>query len=161
GEGEAGDPQAASPSLSQVGDYRILREVGRGGMGVVYEAEQISLGRREALKVLPRKVSGEAVILERFRRAAPGAARLHHAHIRPVFGVGQDGETNFYAMQFIQGQGLDLVIAELRRLREKTGPESRNGAAPEVQSPRRGTEHSGQGGEQPGPGESVELSPVL
>ena len=106
------------PHLRQVGDYRILREVGRGGMGVVYEAEQVSLGRRVALKVLPGQVSGDRKTLERFRREARAAARLHHTNIVPVFEVGQDGEVSYYAMQFIQGQGLDQVIDELRRLRD-------------------------------------------
>ena len=106
-------PQPALPRLRELGDYRIVREVGRGGMGVVYEAEQISLGRRVALKVLPGHVVGDRKALERFRREARAAARLHHTNIVPVFEVGQDGEVVFYAMQFIQGQGLDVVIDEL------------------------------------------------
>ena len=113
----------------RLGDYRILREIGRGGMGVVYEAEQISLGRRVALKVLPRQVSGDRMVQERFRREARAAARLHHTNIVPVYEVGQDGDVRFYAMQFIQGQGLDAVIAELRRLRDRAGSESRIEAA--------------------------------
>ena len=101
----------------RVGDYHILREVGRGGMGVVYEADQVSLGRRVALKVLPRNTVLDGSKVERFRREARSAARLHHTNIVPVFEVGQDGDSVYYAMQFIQGQGLDLVIDELRRLR--------------------------------------------
>ena len=104
-------------SVQQVGDYRIVGEIGRGGMGIVYEAEQVSLGRRVALKVLPRQVAADRITLERFRREARAAARLHHTNIVPVFEVGQDGDVRFYAMQFIQGQSLDGVIAELRHLR--------------------------------------------
>jgi tRNA A-37 threonylcarbamoyl transferase component Bud32 len=110
-----------TPPLRQVGDYRVIREVGRGGMGVVYEAEQVSLGRRVALKILPGVVAKDRKALERFRREARAAARLHHTNIVPVFEVGQDGETVFYAMQFIQGQGLDAVIEELTRQRHKSG----------------------------------------
>jgi WD40 repeat protein/serine/threonine protein kinase/tetratricopeptide (TPR) repeat protein len=102
----------------QVGDYRILREVGHGGMGVVYEAEQISLGRHVALKILPASLANDAKALERFKREARAAARLHHTNIVPVFEVGRDGDTCYYAMQFIQGQGLDQVIAELRKLQQ-------------------------------------------
>ena len=105
--GERGPAAAGRPALRQVGDYRVMREVGRGGMGVVYEAEQVSLGRRVALKVLPGHVAGDRKALERFRREAKAAARLHHTNIVPVFEVGQDGDVVFYAMQFIQGQGLD------------------------------------------------------
>ena len=99
----------------------MLREVGRGGMGVVYEAEQVSLGRRVALKVLPRQVSSDLKTLARFRpRGARSAARfLHHTNIVPVFEVGRDGEVSYYAMQFIQGQGLDLVVDELRGLKDR------------------------------------------
>ena len=120
-----GDPARPPPPvdlhLSQIGDYRILREVGRGGMGVVYEAEQISLGRLVALKILPAHVMGDRKSQERFHREAKAAARLHHTNIVPVFEVGRDRDVSFYAMQLIQGQGLDQVIDELRRLREPGG----------------------------------------
>jgi serine/threonine protein kinase/WD40 repeat protein len=103
-----------------LGDYRILREIARGGMGVVYEAVQEPLGRHVALKVLPPSALPNPVHLERFRREARAAAHLHHTHIVPVFDVGQCDGVHFYAMQFIRGQGLDKVVAELRRLRNQT-----------------------------------------
>ncbi len=109
------------PPLKELADYRIVREIGHGGMGVVYEAEQVSLGRRVALKVLPRQVAGDRKVLERFRREAKAAARLHHTNIVPVFEIGQEREVAFYTMQFIQGQGLDQVIDELDRLRSPDG----------------------------------------
>src|SRR5262249_48993051 len=96
--------------LQQVGDYRILGVIGRGGMGVVYEAEQQALGRRVALKVLPRTIAGDGSAQIRFQREAKAAARMHHTNIVPVFDVGQDGEHLYYAMQVIHGQGLDLVL---------------------------------------------------
>jgi serine/threonine protein kinase/WD40 repeat protein/Flp pilus assembly protein TadD len=136
---EATGPQRApgggSP-LERLGDYRVLREVGRGGMGVVYEAEQVSLGRHVALKVLPAHALLDPRHLQRFQREARAAARLHHTNIVPVFGVGEDGGLHYYVMQFIQGQGLDQVLDELRRLRRQ-----RNGR--EVKGPERsaGTEH--------------------
>jgi serine/threonine protein kinase/WD40 repeat protein len=110
-------------TLERIGDYRIIRELGRGGMGVVYEAEQVPLGRHVALKVLPVHASGDARALERFRREARAAARLHHTNIVPVFDVGQEGDDCFYAMQFIHGQALDKVIEELQRL--VTSPEEK------------------------------------
>jgi serine/threonine protein kinase len=116
----------------RLGDYTILREVGRGGMGVVYEAVQQSLGRHVALKVLPWQELGDPSQLERFALEARSAARLHHSNIVPVFGVGEHDGTHYYAMQFIRGQGLDQVIAELRRLRNlpRTAPEQTGFAPP-------------------------------
>jgi hypothetical protein len=124
-EKQTGDSRTANSPVGRIGDYLILREIGRGGMGVVYEAEQISLGRRVALKVLPRRVSGDRLVQERFRREARAAARLHHTNIVPVFEVGQVEDVSFYAMQFIQGQGLDRVITELQELRDQGGPSTR------------------------------------
>jgi serine/threonine protein kinase/tetratricopeptide (TPR) repeat protein len=118
---------AGGTAPQRLGDYRILREVGRGGMGVVYEAEQESLGRRVALKVLPEALCGDARARERFLREARAAARMHHTNIVPVFDVGHDGGYIYYAMQLIHGQGLDLVIDEVRRLRQGGG-----GASPGV-----------------------------
>ncbi|MCR9296313.1 MAG: serine/threonine protein kinase, partial [bacterium] len=104
-----------------IGDYRILRELGRGGMGVVYEAEQQSLGRHVALKVLLRSVAGDARAAKRFESEAKAAARMHHTNIVPVFDVGSDDQHLFYAMQLIQGQAIDLVIDDLKQLRNLRG----------------------------------------
>ena len=105
----------------RLGDYRILREIGHGGMGVVYEAEQESLGRHVALKVLPSSALLNATYLERFRREAKAAARLHHTNIVPVFGTGECDGVPYYAMQFIRGEGLDKVLADVRRMRRQAG----------------------------------------
>src|SRR5437763_2541416 len=109
--------QTAAVPLQQLGDYQILREVGRGGMGVVYEAQQLSLGRHVAIKVLPSHALLDGRQLGRFRREARSAAKLHHTNIVPVFGVGEQDGLHYYVMQFIQGLGLDTVLNELRRLR--------------------------------------------
>ena len=127
---EPEDGDATTLPLSRLGDYRILREIGRGGMGVVYEAEQVSLGRRVALKVLPWHVAKDHTHLARFQLEARASARLHHTNIVPVFEVGQAGAVRYYAMQFIRGQSLDTVIAELRRLRSRTRSEQDNPPAP-------------------------------
>ncbi len=108
---------ARGPRLEQLGDYRIIREIGRGGMGVVYEAEQVSLGRHVALKVLPPQMVHDHTQLQRFEREARAAAKLHHTNIVPVFGVGEEQGNAYYVMQYIQGQGLDNVIEELERMR--------------------------------------------
>ena len=110
-------PETVRPAaVRQLGEYRILREVGRGGMGVVYEAEQQSLGRRVALKVLPPHALNDSQQVQRFEREARAAAKLHHTNIVPVFGVGCQDDTHYYVMQFIQGLGLDGVLAELRKV---------------------------------------------
>ena len=115
------------PGPAQLGDYLILREIGRGGMGVVYESVQQSLGRHVALKVLPHQALAGSTQLERFRLEARAAARLHHTNIVPVFGVGECEGVHYYAMQFIQGQGLDVVIDALRGLRNGSEPGMQSG----------------------------------
>ena len=117
GHQEAAEPAGpAAPALQQLGDYRILREVGKGGMGIVYEAEQVSLGRHVALKVLPESMLLDDQAKRRFEREARAAARLHHTNIVPVFGVGEQDGMPYYVMQFIQGLGLDEVLDELKKL---------------------------------------------
>ena len=119
----SGDAQAG-----QLGDFRILREIGRGGMGVVYEAEQISLQRRVALKVLPFAAVLDPKQLARFKNEALAAAQLDHPHIVDVLGVGCERGTHFYAMRFIDGCTLadrDRGDAESReRIAEQGGERS-------------------------------------
>jgi eukaryotic-like serine/threonine-protein kinase len=105
------------PIPVQLGDYRILREIGRGGMGIVYEAVQESLGRHVALKVLPPSRHLSPIQLMRFQREARAAALLHHTNIVPVFGVGEHAGVHYFAMQYIEGQSLDAVIHDAVRLR--------------------------------------------
>src|SRR5437667_3563329 len=123
---EAQEQAAAppAPAVQQLGDFRILREVGKGGMGVVYEAEQVSLGRHVALKLLPKSMLIDARAKRRFEREAKSAAKLHHTNIVPVFGVGEQDGLPYYVMQFIQGLGMNEVLNELIR------QQSCNGAAP-------------------------------
>jgi tetratricopeptide (TPR) repeat protein len=116
--GEASVPPAvteAEPVAGTLGDFRIVRPVGRGGMGVVFEAEQVSLGRRVALKVLPLAATLDPRRLERFQNEARAAACLHHSHIVPVHYVGCERGIHFYAMQFIEGLSLADLLAQLRR----------------------------------------------
>ena len=103
-----------------------MREIGRGGMGVVYEAVQISLGRRVALKVLPFASALDSRQLQRFKNEAHAAAQLHHTNIVPVFGVGCERGVHYYAMQYIDGQTLAALIRELRH---EAGLET-NGSSP-------------------------------
>jgi len=105
--GSRGLPVRALPPLERLGDFKIVREVGRGGMGVVFEAIQESLGRRVALKVLPQASLLSGNQLERFRREARIASQLHHSNIVPVFGSGETDGFHWYAMQFIAGQSLE------------------------------------------------------
>jgi serine/threonine protein kinase len=128
------DPTREIPQ--NLGEYRILREVGRGGMGIVYEAEQLPLGRHVALKVLPSSAVLNPSVLTRFQNEVRAAARLHHTNIVPVFDVGEYQGTHYYAMQFIAGQGLDVVLAELRRQRRnEPAPDAASTKGAEVHGP--------------------------
>jgi serine/threonine protein kinase len=123
-------PVSASKALpTEIGDFAIIREIGRGGMGVVYEAIQQSLGRHVALKVLYGPALLNPNQRERFQQEARAAARLHHNYIVPVFGIGEHDGLNYYAMQFIQGPSLDLVIEALRRIRRMGSPDGSSSPA--------------------------------
>ncbi len=126
GRSQADEHRESGLSLAIIGDYQLMREIGRGGMGIVYEARQTSLGRRVALKVFPAQWLSDAQQVQRFQRESQAAARLHHTNIVPVFGVGAHQRTNYYVMQFICGHSLQAVLQELRWA---TDPQS--GSAPE------------------------------
>ena len=110
-----GDDHDDRPAaLGELGEFRLLREVGRGGMGVVYEADQKSLRRRVALKVLPFAAAIDPRRLQRFKTEALAAAHLQHAHIVPVHAVGCERGVHYYAMQFIEGQSLAALVEGMR-----------------------------------------------
>src|SRR6516225_5161153 len=114
----------------ELGDFRLLREIGRGGMGIVYEAEQVSLGRRVALKVLPLAGALDARQLQRFHNEALTASQLHHPHIVDVFGAGCDRGVHYYGMRYIEGQTLAQLIDRLRKaagVEAADGPEGEAG----------------------------------
>lgn len=94
----------------QLGDFRLIREVGRGGMGVVYEAEQISLRRRVAVKVLRFGAVADETAMQRFQREAETVAHLHHTNIVPIYAIGADEGVRYYAMQFIEGRDLAELV---------------------------------------------------
>jgi serine/threonine protein kinase len=133
---EGGEPEVeprtstgeSAPEIGELGDFRLLREIGRGGMGVVYEAEQISLRRRVALKVLPFAAALDPRQLQRFKNEALAAAHLRHENIVPVYMVGEERGVHYYAMQFIEGRSLANLIAEMKL----QTPESPNQAALEI-----------------------------
>src|SRR3989442_3243600 len=113
--------------LGELGDFRLIREVGRGGMGIVYEAEQISLNRRVALKVLPYAATMDPKQLQRFKNESRAAASLRHEHIVHVYGVGCERGVHYYAMEFIDGLTLAQIIAAMHEAspeRERTEDET-------------------------------------
>ena len=112
----------------RLGDFEIIRELGRGGMGIVYEARQISLNRKVALKVLSSGLGMTTKAVIRFRREAETAAKLHHTNIVPVHATGEEDGTHYYAMELVDGPSLNFVIRNMR-------DQSRSGQ-PEVQAQR-------------------------
>src|SRR5271154_2387622 len=110
-----GNEHMGQPATQHLGDFELGREIGRGGMGVVYEARQISLNRKVALKVLSAGLGLTEKAVGRFRREAEAAARLHHTNIVPVYATGEDKGTHYYAMELIEGPSLDHVIRQLRK----------------------------------------------
>src|SRR5262249_29528810 len=121
--------------LGQLGDFQLLREIGRGGMGIVYEAVQISLNRPVALKMLPFAAALAPKHLQRFKHEAQAAAHLHHTNIVPVHAVGCERGVHYYAMQLIEGQSLAATIAELRQARNQPAATKPNSAAGDQTGP--------------------------
>ena len=111
----------------RLGDFEIVAELGHGGMGVVYEAMQVSLGRRVALKVLAGGLGLTPKAVDRFRREAAAAAKLHHTNIVPVYATGEEDGAHFYAMELIEGPSLDRVLKQLRQGAEVAEPTSAGG----------------------------------
>ena len=109
-------PPSRQPPFLSWATFEILRMIGRGGMGIVFEAEQISLRRNVALKVLPFAAALDPEQLRRFEIEARAAAQLHHTNIVPIFSVGCERGVHYYAMQHIKGQTLAAIIKDLRRL---------------------------------------------
>jgi serine/threonine protein kinase len=105
--------------MRRLGDFEIVREIGRGAMGVVYEARQVSLNRRVALKVLSGGLGLTGKAAQRFRREAEVAAQLHHTNIVPVYATGEEHGTHFYAMELIDGPSVDHVIRQMRQARKE------------------------------------------
>ncbi|MHC4941350.1 MAG: serine/threonine-protein kinase, partial [Planctomycetota bacterium] len=106
--------ESAEGAPREIGDFRIVREIARGGMGVVYEVEQVSMKRRVALKVLSPAITGTGHAVRRFQREAQAAGKLHHTNIVPIHAMGQHAGYWYYAMELVEGRPLSKVIADLR-----------------------------------------------
>ncbi len=124
GAGRIGPGVQPPDRLETIGEFRIIRELGRGGMGIVYEADHPSMGRRVALKVLPLRGVRDDGLVERFQNEIRATARLEHDNIVPIFESGRSGDFCYYAMQFVRGQALDQMLAEVRRVRARDFPET-------------------------------------
>jgi serine/threonine protein kinase/WD40 repeat protein len=136
------DERAASDAASShvertLGDFRLIAEIGRGGMGVVYEAEQISLGRRIAVKVLPFAGMLDSQQLARFKYEARAAATLDHPNIVGIYSIGCDRGVHYYAMRLIDGVSLDQVICGLRTEPAVGGTPSQDAAESPTETHRR------------------------
>src|SRR5580692_5755620 len=119
---------------ARLGDFEVVHELGRGGMGAVYEARQVSLNRRVALKVLSGGLGLTGNAVQRFRREAEAAARLHHTNIVPVYATGEQDGTPFYAMELIDGESLDRVLRRLREPAVAAPPSDSNATGPYIVS---------------------------
>src|SRR5262249_48841444 len=116
------------PANRRLGDFEIVREIGRGGMGIVYEARQLSLNRQVALKILATGLGLTSKAVQLFHREAEAAAKLHHTNIVPIYATGEHDGTHFYAMELIEGPSLDHVLKQLKQTSK--GPQAAEAASP-------------------------------
>src|SRR5262249_32775919 len=119
----------------RLGDYQIVREIGRGGVGVVYEGGEVSPGREVALKLPPITPADDPKQVQRFQVEVQAAAHLHHPHIVPIYAVGCESGVHYYAMQLIPGQSLATMIAGLRDARAGGKASCTWGSGPEPPLP--------------------------
>src|SRR5512142_2855971 len=112
------ESRADAQAMRRLGDFEIVRELGRGGMGIVYEARQVSLNRKVALKVLSGSLGLTTKAVIRFQREAEAAAKLHHTNIVPIYATGEQDGAHYYAMELIEGPGLDQVIRQIREMQK-------------------------------------------
>jgi len=122
------ESRADAKSIRRLGDFEIARELGRGGMGIVYEARQVSLNRKVALKVLSASLGLTTKAVIRFQREAEAAAKLHHTNIVPIYATGEQDGAHYYAMELIEGPGLDQVISQMREMQKPVSPQKGPGA---------------------------------
>ena len=117
----AGGMESQIPADKRLGDYEILEEIGRGGMGVVYRARQLTLGRVVALKILPFAALADPRHLQRFHNEARAIATLHHPHIVPIHSYGVERGVHYYAMEYVEGATLAQVLEGLRERGDPSG----------------------------------------
>lgn len=118
----AGEAPGPTTAPARLGDYRLLGELGRGGMGIVYEAEQVSMGRTVALKVLYPSFAPTENAAERFRREAQATGRLQHTNIVQIYGMGCDEGRWYYAMERVRGRSLAAILDDAWEARQTAPP---------------------------------------
>jgi serine/threonine protein kinase len=130
-------PAPLDPGLNEgdrLGEFELIREVGRGGMGIVYEAHQTSLNRRVAIKVLPEAFALDRTRLQRFIVEAQAAAAVVHPHIVPVYAIGEDRGVPYYVMRLVDGSPLDVVA---NRVSTRTLSQHGNSTVPQSPTARK------------------------
>ncbi|MCA9152279.1 MAG: protein kinase, partial [Planctomycetales bacterium] len=126
----AADCLTTPPAAKELGDFQLLREIGRGGMGIVYEARQLSLNRPVAVKVLPFAAMLDERRLQRFKHEAQSAAALRHPHIVGVHFVGCERGVHHFAMELVDGPSLSAIIAQLQADQHRESPDDDPGRTP-------------------------------
>ena len=126
---DLGDRSSARSRTQMLGEFRLVKKIGQGGMGAVYEATQVKLDRRVALKVLPQKYTDDAEYLERFQREAKSAAALNHSNIIHVYDIGEEGGYHFFAMELVDGDSVQDLLEKQGKLPQEQALSIVEGAA--------------------------------